>query len=309
MKYLVSILSIIFSLFLLEILTRTVIDNGLNYEIEMLKYANRLKIISKNKEIGIEHKKNISTSLMSVNVTLNSDGFRNNKKIDQNTKKILMLGDSMTFGWGAQKTFSDVLNEKFEDYQVINAGIGNTNTSMQIENFFKNFKDLYSYDLIILNFFINDFEKVKIVEPNLFEKYSFFYTFLSNTLNKIFIKFNLKEDWNRFYASSFKNDKFIKLSLEKIIRLKKYCEKNDIKFIIHNIPELRNLKDYKFQKETNIIKSFADKNNIVFLNSYEVLENHDEKDLWVTDRDHHANDFAHNIIGSYLISKISKMIN
>ena len=57
MKYLVSILSIILSLFLLEILTRTIIDNGLNYEIEMLKYANRLKIISKNKEVGIEHKK------------------------------------------------------------------------------------------------------------------------------------------------------------------------------------------------------------------------------------------------------------
>ena len=111
------------------------------------------------------------------------------------------------------------------------------------------------------------------------------------------------------YCMENYKQEFIKLSLEKIIRLKKYCEKNDIKFIIYNIPELRNLKDYKFQKETNIIKSFADKNNIVFLNSYEVLENHDEKDLWVTDRDHHANDFAHNIIGGYLISKISKMIN
>ena len=49
----------------------------------------------------------------------------------------MMLGDSMTFGWGAQRTFSDVLFEKTSNYNVINAGIGNTNTRMQVENFFK----------------------------------------------------------------------------------------------------------------------------------------------------------------------------
>jgi len=86
------------------------------------------------------------------------------------------LGDSMTFGWGAENTFSDLLNQKIKTYDVLNAGIGNTNTIMQINNFFKNFSEKYDYKIIILNFFINDFENVEIKKPNFLQKYSYFYT-------------------------------------------------------------------------------------------------------------------------------------
>ena len=48
-----------------------------------------------------------------------------------------MLGDSMTFGWGANETFSDLLNEKLRNHEILNAGIGNTNTIMQISNFLR----------------------------------------------------------------------------------------------------------------------------------------------------------------------------
>ena len=41
----------------------------------------------------------------------------------------------MTFG-GGSKNFYNVLFEN-SNYNVINAGIGNTNTRMQVENFFK----------------------------------------------------------------------------------------------------------------------------------------------------------------------------
>ena len=85
-----------------------------------------------------------------------------------------MLGDSMTFGWGANSTFSSLLNKKINSYDVLNAGIGNTNTIMQINNFFNNFSDKFNYDIIILNFFINDFENVVIKNPNLLQKYSYY---------------------------------------------------------------------------------------------------------------------------------------
>ena len=82
----------------------------MNYEIEMMKYANRLKVISNNKDIGIEHKKNKKTFLMGAEVTLNSKGFRGNE-LKNETKKILMLGDSMTFGWGAKNPFPNILDK------------------------------------------------------------------------------------------------------------------------------------------------------------------------------------------------------
>ena len=66
----------------------------MNYEIEMLKYARELKVISNNKDIGIEHKKNISITLMGADIFLDNDGFRGQNKPRENKKKILMLGDS-----------------------------------------------------------------------------------------------------------------------------------------------------------------------------------------------------------------------
>ena len=125
--------------------------------------ALQLKKISKNNLIGIEHKKNKSALLMGSKITLNSHGFRSDIEFKKNGKKILMLGDSMTVGWGAKKPFPNILNDKLTKHEVINAGIGNTNTLMQIENFFQNFKNLYSYEMNV-NIDVNDFENIKVVQ-------------------------------------------------------------------------------------------------------------------------------------------------
>ena len=309
MKYFATFLSIIFTLIFLEIFVRLIIDDGMNYEIEMMKYANQLKILSSNKNIGIEHKKNKSAKLMGVNISLNSSGFRNTQSLSKNKKKILMLGDSMTLGWGAKQPFSNILNNQIPSYDVLNAGIGNTNTIMQISNFLQNYKEKYTYEIIVLNFFINDFEKVNIKKPNFLQKNSYFYTYLNNKINTIFIKFNLKKDWETFYSESYNDPEIQKNTLIQISKLNDFCKKNNVKLLIHNIPELRNLKNYKFDKQTNIIKNFAEKNNINYVNSFSVLKKYDEKDLWVTKLDPHANDLAHKIIADFLMEKLTKLIN
>ncbi len=301
-------LSFLFSFIVLEIFTRLFIDDGMNYEIEMMKYANRLKIISNDKDIGIEHTKNQKTFLMGAEVILNNHGFRNNE-LSNESKKILMLGDSMTFGWGAKNPFPNILDKKMKTFEVINAGIGNTNNNMQINNFFENFKNYYKYDLIILNFFINDFEEVIIAKPNLLQKYSYAYTYLSNNINKILIKNSVKKNWNEFYSSLYDNNKIQEEIFKNIIKLNNYCKNNDIKFIIHNIPELRNLKNYQFEKETNKLKNFAKKNNIMFINSQKVLMNFEEEELWVSPSDSHANDKAHKIIADFLFKELNLIIN
>ncbi len=310
MKYLLSLVSLIISLILLEIFTRFFIDDGMNYEIEMMKYANELKIISSDKKIGIEHRKNIKGTYMGIEVFLDKDGFRNNSFNQENSKeKILMLGDSMTFGWGAENTFSDLLNQKIKTYDVLNAGIGNTNTIMQINNFFKNFSEKYDYKIIILNFFINDFENVEIKKPNFLQKYSYFYTFLNNKLNTVLIKFKLKDDWEKFYTNNYLNEKIKNETLKQINKLNNFCLERNIKFIIHNIPELRDLDNYKFREETVIIKNFADSKNIPFLNSHNDLQEHNEESLWVTILDPHANNKAHKIISDYLFKNIKNYLN
>ena len=309
MKYLTILLSVTISFLFLEFFVRFFIDDGMNYEIEMMKYANKLKIISSSPNIGIEHKKNFKAKLMGADMILDIDGFRNNKVKRENKKKIIMLGDSMTLGWGAKEPFSQILNDKILNYEVINAGIGNTNSVMQISNFLENYSSKYEYEIVILNFFINDFEDVKIKKPNFLQKYSFFYTYLNNKINTILIKFNFKKNWQNFYSDNYLNKDMQKKTLLRLTELKKFCDENNIKLIIHNIPELRDLNNYKFNRETDIIKRFSKNNNIDFINSIEVLNKYEEEELWVTKEDPHANDKAHKIIADFLIKEISKNIN
>ena len=303
MKYLSVVFSIFFSLCILEIFTRLIIDNGMNYEIEMQKYANSLKKISTNTVVGIEHKKDAKAFLMGAQMALDSYGFRTDVKLNKDKEKILMLGDSMTFGWGANKAFPNLLNRKIKNYDVINAGIGNTNSMMQIENFFVNFKDAFKYKMIVLNFFINDFEKVKINKANIIEQHSYLYTFIYSKINYLLIKYQLTDDWKNFYSKSFYNDDFRLNTFSKILELKNYCIKNNIRFVIHNIPELRDLKKYNFTNETDLIEKFSKENKIEFINSHEVLRNYDEKSLWVTNQDSHANNKAHELIFKFLAEK------
>ena len=308
-KILSFFLSIFLVFLLIEIYVREIVDDGLNLDIEMLKYANSLKIISKNEAVGIEHKKNIEKKLMNVNIKLNSQGFRNNIDIDIEKKKILMLGDSMTLGWGSIETFSTHLEKNInQDIQVLNAGIGNTNTYMQINNFFTNFVK-YDFDVIILNFFINDFENVKIKNVNFIEKNFYSYTYIKNIMYKILIKLSLIDNWENFYKKTFADDKFVKKSLNEIIKLNNYCTQNNILLIINNIPELRDLINYKFSSETQIIKNFSKENDIIFIDSYDILKNHAEETLWVSNEDSHANDKAHLLISKFLENKLEGKIN
>ena len=183
---------------------------------------------------------------MGVQIQLNSQGFRNNIDIDNTKKKILMLGDSMTLGWGANEAFSNNLEKKINDnFQVLNAGIGNTNTYMQINNFFENYKK-YNFDIIILNFFINDFEKVEIKEGNFIEKNFYSFTYIKSKIIEILINSFLIDNWEDFYAKTFKDKEFINKSLNQIKRLNNYCKKGNIMFVINNIPELRDLTNIIF---------------------------------------------------------------
>lgn len=283
----------------------------MNYEIEMMKYAKNFKKISANSKIGIEHKSNTSGELMGSSVYLDYNGFRvdKNSKFKDKNKNIIMLGDSMTFGWGANNSFSSLLDKKIENFNVFNAGIGNTNTIMQINNFFENFSDKFKYDIIVLNFFINDLENVIIKSPNLFQKYSYLYTFLNNRINTILIKFKIKKNWRNYYSDNYLNEEIKKETLLLIDKLNRYCLKNDIKFVIHNIPELRDLNNYKFYKETQIIKDFASLKDILYLDSLSELKKHDSKSLWVTVLDPHANDKAHGIIANYLFESLENFLN
>src|ERR1700756_3582936 len=125
---------------MIELFVRIGIDDGMQFDLEMWKYARDVKAIAANPLIGHQHRPNSHAHLMGVDVAINSKGLRDrefNYERTPGTLRILMLGDSFTEGWGValDDTFSKRLERLYAangvKAEVINAGVGNYNTVME----------------------------------------------------------------------------------------------------------------------------------------------------------------------------------
>jgi len=291
-------------LLFLEIYVRLYYDDGKVYELEMFKYANKLKYQVKTKDkFYLAHYPNKEEKIMGVNIMINKEGYRHNLENIKKKNSILMMGDSMTFGFGSAKTFSNILNENLDNFAVINAGVGNTNTLMQIESFFD--KDYLQYpDIIVLNFFINDLEEISYQRKNFFYN-SYLYHLIKYKFNIINLN-REKIDYINFYKKTFKNNKNLNRTYDSLTKLKRYCETNNIKLIIHLLPDVRDLKDNIFKDEFDLIKNFSMKNNIITISGYDYFKDYKDLNFLVTELDPHLNERGHKLIASYLIKYINR---
>ena len=160
--YTLSILiSTLVTFLLVETSVRLFVDNGFNYEIEMMKYAKNIKKVeSVNGYKIFLHRPNIKTNIMRAEIKTDKNGFRYNLDNKENSNVIMLLGDSMTFGFGSSYTFADFLQEELTgQYNILNTGVGNTNTEMQEKGFLE-FHKVHDPKILVLNFFINDLEVI-----------------------------------------------------------------------------------------------------------------------------------------------------
>ena len=89
------IVSIALSFLTIELYVRTFVDDGLNYELEMWKYAKLMKQVSDDPNIGHEHRPNTDAHLMGVDVATNSAKLRDREFTQHkpaSSIRILMLG-------------------------------------------------------------------------------------------------------------------------------------------------------------------------------------------------------------------------
>ena len=308
--YIISILiSTLVTVLLIEISVRFFVDNGFNYEIEMMKYAKNIKKVeSVNGHKIFLHRPNVITKIMRAEIKTDKNGFRYNLDNKKNSNVIMLLGDSMTLGFGSSYTFADFLQEKLTDqYNILNTGVGNTNTEMQEKGFLE-FHKVHNPKILVLNFFINDLEVIKPRKIGFIKNNFYSFTYLYYKYNIIKLRFSETLIFSSYYKKTFKDEEVLSNVLNSILNLKKYSEENNIKFFVHFIPELHNLKNYPFIYEHNIIKNFLSKNNIDYIDGLDFLKNKKEKTLWVSAQDTHANEKAHKMIGEYLLEYLKKEI-
>ena len=306
--YCVSIFfSTLLSIFALELLVRLVIDDGFNYELEMMKYA-KMKIVKQADEHKVFlHKPNMNEIIMRANIITDNNGFRYNQQ-NKNKDILMMLGDSMTFGFGSSYTFSDYIQENLQEkFKVLNTGVGNTNTKMQEVSFFEFHKN-HNPKILILNFFINDLEDISVNKKNFIKNNFYIFSYLNYKYNIIKLKFSKNLTFSNYYKKTFENKTNLNQALLSIKKLKIYSEKNNINFFVHFIPELHKLKDYPFLQEHKIIQNYLSKNDIKYIDGIKYFKDLNENELWVSKHDTHANEKAHKIMGRYLLNFLEKEI-
>jgi lysophospholipase L1-like esterase len=283
-----------------ELAARWVLDSGMNFDLEMWKYAKDIKRVSANPEIAHEHTPNTSGFFMGVPVEINSMGLRDREFAlakPPGTVRILMLGDSLTFGWGVKaedtpsKLLEGLLNRSGSQtkYEVINAGVGNYNTRMEVAYFFDKGRQLQP-DVVVLNYFINDAEPTPRRHNNLLGEFSYAAVMLAGAYDTVARTYFGRADWKDYYRSLYDPQSpdwaATRGAIEKLID---YRQKSGIKILIVNYPELHVLRDYPFSAVTDAIAATAVEKGAPFLDLLPSVRDKDPASLWVSPGDAHPN--------------------
>jgi lysophospholipase L1-like esterase len=142
------------------------------YDMEMHKYTLKLKRPSQVPGLSHEHVPNSQAKLMGVDISINGLGLRSPHepaKLASDTHRVLMLGNSVTFGWGVDEKnmFTTVAERKLNENgqsprtAILNAGIGNVNTRQELL-LMKKLLDEVRPQVVILHYFVDDAE---VMEP------------------------------------------------------------------------------------------------------------------------------------------------
>ncbi len=295
----------------LESLVRLIADDGMQFDLEMWKYAKDLKTVASDPKIGHRHRPDGQARLMGVDVRTNSKGLRNREIFyarNPDVMRIVMLGDSLTFGWGVPQdlTFSARLEKLYRaddvPAEIINTGVGNWNTIQEVQ-FFLVEGHKYKPDIVVLNYFVNDAEPVpKSSQPSWLMRHCYSCVFFLGRIDILRRMLFGGRSWKEYYLGLYERGQAEGWLAAKnaIGRLARYCKEHGIKLIIASLPELHDVKNYQFNEVTDLVRETAAENGVEFVDLLPSLQNDPSSSLWVTVPDPHPNSLAHERIAAGL---------
>jgi lysophospholipase L1-like esterase len=315
---LATLVSLVIAVFGLELLTRLVVDDGMQFDLEMWKYARDVKQVAADPLIGHEHAPNRQARLMGVDFRTNSQGLRDRELAIERVPgklRIAMLGDSLTVGWGVpvEDTFSKRIERMYAaagiDAEVINFGVGNYNTVQEVQAFLAT-GHRYRPDVVVLNYFVNDAELLEPARsPSSLMRACYACVFLAGRGDAVVRQFLGGMDWEQYYLSLY-GDGTSKGWLEAkaaIGRLAAATKASGIKLVIVSLPELHDVKNYRFGRVTDLVRQAAEENGAAFVDVLPAMADQPASKLWVTPPDPHPNSYANELIAKALFTALRKL--
>jgi hypothetical protein len=283
-----------------ELTARLLYPRIANYNLEMWRYFSIFKQVHDNPKLPFTLKPDLQAHLYGVDVRTNSLGLRDREypvTPAEGTRRIIMMGDSQTFGWGIEEadTLSEILEEKLnaegQSWEVINFGVGNYNSLMEVEQF--RLKGLpLQPDLVILNYFVNDAEAPPYIAKWRFELFRHSYLFAVLFDRYVLLKSRLSQafNWLDYYESLYcDTNPWLAPNRQALQDLIQMCRDRNIDLVFANYPDLHQLNPYPLATATDFIREIASEHNVPFVDFLPAIQNLRPESLWVSPEDPHGN--------------------
>ncbi len=313
----VALIALVFTLALGEVAVRLITSSKLIYNIEMVKYARELKQRDPRGVVSHVHRPSRSAKLMGVEVALNSLGDRGPELADPKppgTRRVLVLGSSITMGWGVpfDATLTSAAEKRLNTeqpfgpatrFEFINAGIGNYNTLFQRELF----RDQYPRvkpDAVVLNYFISDVQPRTMGRDSVVLKHSFLAAWAFDRISQWqFARSgkNLLTFYSDLYADG--SDAW-RVTQEKIREMRDTCTADGVPFTVMIVPDIHDLSPgtpYRALYEKMDTAFRADGFDVVnTLGAFQRQFGADVSKLWIQADDPHPNAAGHALMAGQL---------
>jgi lysophospholipase L1-like esterase len=309
-----AVLGATVGMLVLELLLRAAFHRSLDFSIEMWKYAAELKRAVPNADLSFEHRPNSHAFLMGVDVRINSQGLRDNEyplARHQDTYRVLMLGDSTTFGWGvalddtSAKLLEHGLNSGATSnlrFEVINGGVGNYGTVQEVTYYETRGRALRP-DLVILVYFINDAEPVPVERRGPLLDRSYLLAFTVSRFERFLQRLNRRPNWREYYSSLYEQARPGFRACQRALKDLAAEVRNDgAQLLVALLPELHEINgQYPFAAEHQKITNVLASEGVPVLDLLAALRGQGpEIDLWVTPLDAHPNGRANALVAARL---------
>jgi len=290
-----------------EVMLRIKNSDQQNYTIEMWRYANELKELSPNPKFGHVHVPNRSARLQGIDISINSLGMRGPEPDLGKTgdKKILLLGSSITLGWGVpeEQSLRGQLESKLgKGFRVFNGAVGNYNVSRSVALFKEAWRKTIKPDVVVVHYFINDAEYLPPGTDNVFVRNSqlavILYYIVQGFLRGSYDLSALIEHYRKVYLLDSRGYKEMRRALAD---LRAMAEADGFKVVFAMIPDIHQLQSYPFGFIHKQMRGVVGKFGWGFVDFLDSLKGYEGPELWTIPGDPHPNGLVHGLMAEQLL--------
>lgn len=317
MGRLVPLLLALASLFLFtaagELTTRFLNRNGGIYDLETYRYSRLLT----RPDPRVHHVQvpGASATLQGVEVRINSLGLRDREipyRVPPGVKRILLLGDSVTFGWGVaqDQVYAKVAERELNRngrYEVVNGAVVNHNTA-RILGMYRAELHRYGAPVVVLAFFINNANPA--VDPGLrglldtpLELPVFLYSRLRRVLAK-------GPDFDTFHRALYQPDSPVYQAFAReLTAFVKELKAQAKTVVVVNVPDALHLDEpaYRYQAITDAVTSAARTAGAQTIDLYPAVKGLPASQIVNSAEDRHPNAEGHRRMGVLLAAELVKL--